>query len=809
MPNSELIDQIAKGLAQGEYSLLLGAGASIGAVGGNNRPLPTGTGLRNALIEEFDIDTDGETLSLSQIYSYLQLNQRKETNIFLREWFSKCQPSWQDLFTKFSWKRIWTLNIDDVIEASFKNVNRPLESLSWNERFSERSFASDQQIIHLHGLAERITNEGQNEGVLVFSLSEYAHEVANPRTWHKVFHDEFASKPFVVIGAQLTEEIDLIEALERGSTARVSTGFPSVVVVPRISQIWRTQMEAYGFVIVESNAESFVIQLLDRYEKIISEFADVRGGSTPGLMKFQQQYIDLRRFTPHNINAEDFYSGYQPTWNTILSGDDAVLDKTNQISSEIANMLVNEQAYQKIVFLTGNPGSGKSTALLRIASNLIGKGARPFLFRADEYMDVEATIEWLKTVPYTVLLFDDFADHSITLQRLAERCHEEKVKMLLIASDRPARHTMISNLIAERYLNLSEAHWYGRLSDPDIDRTIGKLYDRGRLGYITRWNRQQQRHYFADLAGRSLFDAMADLESGRGFRERVRNVYQTLPTDGLKNLYAAACLCYEQSIPIPTSIGAGFAGVSPKDLAKLIENQCRGILVLTRTGIRPPHRITATLVLHTLPSKVRAEISLELAKALAPHIDERAMRSGTREYRIIRHLMRHETVSRNAGEHGGRVWYDNLRQYYDWNGRYWDQRALFESERGEHETARSYAERSIQVHPHSFGYNTLGTVLLRTAIRHGSVDALSEGIKNLNASKSFHDWGEREHPYTTFFTSLIRYAQEWGFAEVPQQARNAWAEWFNEAQSSPVFSTVKGHGQLNNWQRQWLGLASS
>ena len=110
---------------------------------------------------------------------------------------------------------------------------------------------------------------------------------------------------------------------------------------------------------------------------------------------------------------------------------------------------------------------------------------------------------------------------------------------------------------------------------------------------------------------------------------------------------------------------------------------------------------------------------------------------------------------------------------------------------------------------HSFGYNTLGTVLLRTAIRHGSVDALSEGIKNLNASKSFHDWGEREHPYTTFFTSLIRYAQEWGFAEVPQQARNAWAEWFNEAQSSPVFSTVKGHGQLNNWQRQWLGLASS
>ncbi len=809
MEKSDILLQVSEGMASGEYLLLLGAGSSVGVIGGNGRSLPTGIGLRDALVDEFKIDIMEEELTLAQVYSYLLLNHRQEVNYFLREWFCNCKPNWQRLLAEFNFKRIWTLNIDNVIETAYRDVGRPLESLTWNERYSERNVSTNQQIIHLHGIAERLSEEEENEGVLVFSLSEYAREVANPRAWHKVFHDELASKPFVVIGAQLTEEIDLIQALERGSTARASTGYPSILVVPRISEIRRTQIEAYGFVVIESDGESFVRELLDIYWETISDLTGLSGPTTPGLMKFQQQFIDLRTFTPKNINADDFYSGYHPTWNTILADDDAILDKTEQLSTKIVRLATSEETYQKIVFLTGNPGSGKSTGLLRIADKLKGAGIRPYLFRADEYIDVEATIEWLRAVPRTVLLFDDFADHSITLQRLSAQCNSESVRMLLVAADRPARRTMVSNLIEERYLRMSEAQWYGRLSDDDINRVIAKLHERGRLGKITRWNEQQQYRYFSQAAERSLFDAMANLEGGQGFRERVEGVYKTLQTDELRNLYTASCICYDQSIPLPTAIGADFAGVAPKDMADLIEHQCRGVLVLTRTGIRPPHRMTASLVLRALQRDVKADTSLALAKALAPHIDERAMRSGTREYRIVRHLMHHETVMSNSGEQSGRAWYENLRQYYDWNGRYWDQRALFESAYGQHETARSFAERSIQVHPHSFGYNTLGTVLLRMAIRYGSVETLIEGIKNLDATKSFQGWGEREHPFTTFFSSLIRYASEWGLAEIPQKIRNDWSDWYAEAQSSTLFSTLSSRQQLIGWQRQWVQLANS
>ena len=423
-------------------------------------------------------------------------------------------------------------------------------------------------------------------------------------------------------------------------------------------------------------------------------------------------------------------------------------------------------------------------------------------------MDVDATIDWLKVVPRTVFFFDDFADNSTTLQRLAKKCQDENVRLLLVGSDRPTRMPMIKDRIDDHYLDLSGAYWYGKMTDSDIGRLISKLHERGRLGRITRWNPQRQRAHFYESGERSLFEAMSELEWGSGFRDRVRNVYQSLITDGLKNLYAAACLCYDQSIPIPVGIGADFSGIAPMNLANIIENQCRGILVLTRTGIRPPHRMTASLVLRSLPRKIRAETSLSLAKSLAPHIDERAMRSGTREYRIVRHLAHYKTVIFNAGEIDGRTWYDNLRQYYDWNGRYWDQRALFESAHEQYAPARSYAERSIQVHPHPFGYNTLGTVLMHMAIHGGSVEALIEGIKNLSEAKRFRDWEEREHPFTAFFGLLLRFARKWGISEVPQPIRNSWAVWLREAQSSQFFSTSRGYDMLNNWQTQWVRLAN-
>ena len=809
MLDPEVIDAVARGVAQGEYSLLLGAGSSVGATGGNGFVLPTGAGLRDALVRDFALHTDGEQLPLSTVYGTLKRTQGTAVDAYLRAWFTKCRPTWQHLFAEFSWKRIWTLNVDDVMESAYGQAGRFIKSVTWHERFSDREDASAQKIIHLHGTAQQLLPDIDNSEVLVFSLLDYAREIVNPRTWHKVFFDEFAGTPFLTIGAQLTEEIDLASALHQGSASRASTGYPSVLVIPRISQVRREQLIADGFTIVESDGETFIRALLDRFRQIANEYVDAYGANTPKHQRFLQQFIDLRSFAPHSVGQHDFYSGYQPSWSTILGDDDAQLDKTEQAFGQIMDLATGEHTHQTIVFLTGNPGSGKSTGLLRIGRRLIGEGVRPFLFRGDEYMDVDATIEWLRTVPQSVILFDDFAEHSTTLEILAERCKVENVRLLLIGADRPARHSMVADRIDTVFLNVSNSYWYGKLTDEDVDRVLDKLQERGRLSGLTNLDVAERRRHFVVSANRSLFDAMAELETGQGFQETAMKLFDSVPSLELKNLYAAACLCYDQSVPIPTGIGADFAGVAPKDLPALLDKQMRGILMLTRIGIRPPHRITASLVVKTLRDGIKLSTSLDICKALAPHIDERAMSEGTREYRIARHLMNHRTIRNYSDEISGRQWYADLLTHYRWSGRYWDQRALFESSVGQDTTARSYAEMSVNVHPHPFGYNTLGTVLLRMAIKQGSVSILSEGISHLKEAKRRRDWGERAHPYTAFFASLIDYAERWGIDAVSQRVRNEWDSWYREAQSSHIFGTRAGIAQLQNWQRRWLGTVIS
>ena len=281
---------------------MLGAGASVGALGGNDRPLPTGMELTEALVEDFGIDTGGETISLARAYDNLQRNKPKELAKYLKLWFQNCQPTWQNLLADFNWQQIWTFNIDDILEQAYYKEGRASISLTWDQRFSERDSSNAQQIIHLHGLAGRLQEEGNNEDVLVFSASEYARAIAHPRTWNAVFSDKFADHPFLVIGANLVDELDIAPVLENGTAAGHLTGYPSVLVVPTITPVRREQLEAAGLTIIESNGEDFIRKLLEYYRDARNAFDEVYGKSTPGMRRFQQQFIDLRKFKPLHQN---------------------------------------------------------------------------------------------------------------------------------------------------------------------------------------------------------------------------------------------------------------------------------------------------------------------------------------------------------------------------------------------------------------------------------------------------------------------------------------------------------------------------
>ena len=783
----------------------------MGAMGGNNDPLPSGPQLRDSLLENFSVEAGEEAISLSRAYTAANRRDPERLRVFMNGWFTGCTPGWQHILADFAWHRVWTLNIDDIVEKVYEARSITFDRFDWTSRHRDRS-NSPNQVIHLHGFARETSGPESESSNLVFSISDYASTLLGNRTWHAVFVDEFAELPFIILGASLIDEFDLQRALQAGSTSTNVRGLPSIIVLKSVTDLQREELSALGLLVVEADANEFLMALRTKCQDFMEELGRGYGQNVgPEVSKFLQQFVDLRRFEPlPSTSQHDFYSGYEPHWKNILDDDDALLETTERALSKILETSDGDEAYQVIHIITGGPGTGKSTALLRIARDLMAQNKLPFAFRGDEELDVGAVLHWVKRLPSTVLLFDNCADFAQSLARLASECESLGLRITIVGAERTSRRKMLEDRIDQRFLHMGAEYEYSLLSRRDISALIEKLETRRRLGRITRISASQRHDYFWRTASRRLFEGMANLEGGQGFQTRIQRAYQLIQEEHLKTIYAASSIAFQLGHPLSLGVSSKIAGLPVRQLEYLLNSSAQDVMVITPQGVRPPHRITASIVVDTaLSEDERFEAVHRLMFALAPHVDVNAIRNLTRNYRLLRQLMDEETVIRLVGRDRGRELFGAIQDIYDWNGRYWDQRALFESRLGNHAQARSYAERSLQIQRHPFAFNTLGTVLGRAAIQNGDINTLRESIHNLKDARDRRAWNTSEHPYMTFFTTMIRFGQERGLASIPNSLRNEWADWFNNSQRETLFSHPEGRQQLEKFQIDWLSLATA
>ncbi len=805
--DEKLLNKIAEGVHRREYSLLLGAGSSLGSYGGDDQPLPSGPQLRDELIRKFGIQTGNQQISLSRAYAHAKLRNPDILEEFISRRFTNCKPAWHYILPDLDWHRIWTLNIDDTVEQAYSRQGKSIDRFNWTSTFRDTS-TSNHQVIHLHGFADYQSRHSESASQVVFSMSEYLSAVRDLRSWHAVFADEFADQPMIILGASLYDEFDLHQALHNSSSL-TSRGFPSVIVLTEFSQIDREEFESYGLTVIRSTAADFMTTIHEKVRAYRTEIGNYYNRTLDAhSARFLQQFIDLRQFRPGSDKSNRrFYEGYEPQWRNILDSDDAMLEPTEKSLSDIRETTQQLGEGQAVFVLTGSPATGKSTGLLRIARELISDGLFVFQFRGDEKPDIAAIVEWLRITPNTVLIFNDCADFAFSLGDLAEECASANINLLVVGSERLARRPVLYENIASRFLRIDAGNEYTLLSDRDIVGLLEKLESRRRLGQITRRTPNARFNHFRNTSSRRLFDGMASLEGGQGFRQRVRADYRRLTDHYWKRVYAASSIAYQFGYPLSLGVASKIAGLPPARLIALMKRVDQDVLLIDHSGIRPPHRFTASIVVDSALSDDECfEAMYSLAIALAPHIDRNSLRSLPRPYRLLRRLLNQETVSRHLGDRLGRQFYDQISDPYDWNSRFWEQRALFESRLGNHAQARSYAEFSLHRHEHSFGFNTLGTVLGRFAIQIGDTSMLHEAVRNLEHARESRRWDESEHPYVTFFTTMIRFGQEWGLSTIPIRLRNAFFEWHRHAERSSVFFGRRREVELENFLREWLYL---
>ncbi len=433
---------ILRGFSEGKYHLLCGAGVSYGATGGDGEKLPLAGDLASEIATRFAVQLDpGEDRNLQIAYEEAKATRSKELHRFLKNRFVGCVPEWQGLLFQFQWQRIWTLNIDDVLERAFEfspkeRLAVAITSCDWKQPLEPRNAALGVlQLIYLHGRASDL--DTPREG-LVFSLNEYAAATKRFDQWHAAFQTMYIQDPVVVCGARLTEEIDFAIATRTTNQAIVGWGCPSIIVLHHIGEGQAARLRRFGLLPVQANAWDFFLCLKSDLLKYEKSQTDISTGLAPGTkQRFLTQFRKLEEdadFVPSRVQS-DFYGGDEPTWSDIRGDKDVILSNVNKALELLRNSSV--ERYAALIF--GQFATGKTTAMLRVAMTSIGLGLRPYWFRNEAGLDVEATANYLQAYPNVVLLFDGAADHSERIGRLLALAKERNTRTRIFMSERTYR----------------------------------------------------------------------------------------------------------------------------------------------------------------------------------------------------------------------------------------------------------------------------------------------------------------------------------------------------------------------------------
>lgn len=802
---------LTEGLVKGEYALMLGAGASFGAHNGLGAPLPLAASLGSVLLTQYNIPAPPSTINLREVYDTADLIARRDTkelpSTFLARMFRNCTvPSWYQDLVSIPWQVIWTLNIDDVLENAYynafkSNAIQELRSVSWHDHGGyHREPGHNVTAVHLHGTADG--------GDIIFGSLEYLAAVTTGGPGHQLFWDEWAVTPTVVVGASLSDELDMAAPL---STIRppMPGQPPSVVVLKSVSDYDRLRLETAGLVIVEATAEDFFTTIAADWanaaQRVKTDELMADSTISPTSAYFMRHF---RHPSKREDRYHDFFAGDEPVYADILENRDArrYLGAMPDPCDPAFTSKLFPGGESTIVIMTGLL-SGSTTCEFRLLRNLELAGMHVFEFDGEAAFDPVAVHWAFKRDPMLVVRIGDLADFPGPLSQLLDLARDAATTVRVVSSA-SAREAREITLAAGPAINVVEIE--DRLRDREIDWLIEKLQEHNRLNRIKDLSPRERVGFFAQTHRRSLFDGLAAATQGRTFIARAENEYAAALADVHALVAQIVLISSELGYSLPEGLVARISGLQVGRLANLLENDAVMSRICYRASgqIAPRHRRLAARLSETLlKAEDRWSITLKLAKALRPYVDGEAISRRTRATRLAGQLMDADRIVGWFGHERADTWYQEVYDEFSWNSRYWEQRALAEIQapKPRFEKSEAWAREAVSRHRDAYSLNTLGTVLLRkaTTLSQFDLDLFVDGLREVeNAEENLRR--PSKHPYVTALYYLRRSLRRRGLSEHTRKKLNSELnEWVARAQNAEIWQDRLARRDL----QRMIGLA--
>ncbi len=362
------IELLKKHLQDEDFMLFTGAGYSLGANNGNNEPLPSGNTLKKELLTKIlDIDKNSEEFGdlikekLSEVISYCYDKvPQNRINDFLTERFKDCTAEeYHKTIANFPWKKVFTVNIDDVFENAIKPNRLIVQNM---HRLQSNSRAADKlQYYKLHGCVRNPS------GGYIFSSEDYNTEaVSRASSPMHVYACDIQTNNFIFLGFDYSE-MDIDVYMRQYSWRHpITPGGKIYFINPSHSTIFKNKVEKLKATLIDITTE---------------EFAKILSSVTPGKNHANaNSSLEINGFNLVNLSiaasqkSRDCKSrllfGEYPQWKDFTYDWDFKHPVLREILDYIDNTTSKSTSSKVVVSLYGNMLIGKTVLLKRIGFEL-------------------------------------------------------------------------------------------------------------------------------------------------------------------------------------------------------------------------------------------------------------------------------------------------------------------------------------------------------------------------------------------------------------------------------------------------------
>lgn len=706
------IQKLREVLLNGNPMLFLGAGFSYGSKNSYG-DMATGNTLKNEIYNIFVKDTiedsyekEVKQFTLQELCGFVNdhLKKKDELKSYLIKRFQDVEPaSFHYLLSKYPWKKIYTVNIDDLVEhICYKNhIDFVVQNTS-----KEKPVKDELEYVKLHGCVNA------PDEPLIFSKTEYDNLISSRLNFkHNNLISDIQNENFIFVGASLDErDIDYyISQYENAGHFRKGKLF---FIEPYPTLKLQMRVERLEGTIIKWTAEEF----LRFVEKINFNPTELEKRK----MRLIYSGVYPLKGVLNSVPKEDpyeskLYEGYNSNWHDLKEGwlfepssIYEIYEKINQIDFSKNN--------NYCLALYGNAFCGKDCILKLVAYYLEKKGVEVLEFKGKK-LDIRVLKEYISnsTNENYALLVENASYYYKVIEKILQM--DTGKHLLVITTSRNYYH------MKKKYYLEGNPYEEFKVKD-SIDKISAKnmyvkLKEKGYLGNISTIESEGIQEI---IRGKNYVNLFTTITYGSGFKNKLKKTSKEILESNpeIKNLYAELTIFDKADLPyypselLTAQYSINFDMFVQKNYDELSREQALIVdfVKLDEQGIGLKNIILTNEVWGNLSRNEKKYVIVHILKEISPYVEE----NENNYWKIIfESILKEDCLEKNFGLELKEILaiYYQLKNEFSDISYYWLQLGIAEQKCNEYNKALNHLNMAHVIRPkayqiqHAIGRNYL------------------------------------------------------------------------------------------------------